>query len=187
MELNLLAVTSHIEISVKKYLKYAYVLFMILILSFGLGGYSYMNKLGRLESQKNELLNSHEGLKLLKSNIEKENQKISVLEKELNLIKNISNSRWKWMRSYLDLVKIVSNDIYLDSFQIGSQKSDSENALWNAQYNDILISGNAGNIKALDAFKLALNSSGTYSEIEVVKAAFNQEKIDFELRLKLKT
>lgn len=186
VELNLLAVSSHIETSVKKYLKYGYLLCMILILSFGLSGYSFMNKLKMLESQKNELLNRHESTKSLKENIEKEKQKTGVLVKEMGLIKTISDGRWKWMRSYLDLVKIISKEIYLDSFQIGIGKPDSENTGWNAVYNDILISGNAENIKALDAFKAALNSCGSFSEIEVVKASFNQEKIDFELRLKLK-
>ena len=187
VELNLLAVSSHIETSVKKYLKYVNLFCLILILCFGLSGYSFKNKLQSLESRKNELLSRHESTRFLKSNIEKEKQKTAILEKEMGLIKTISDGRWKWMRSYLDLVKIISHEIYLVSFQIGTGKSDSENTGWNAAYQDILISGNAGNIKALDTFKIALNSCGSFSEIQVVKASFNQEKIDFELRLKLKT
>jgi type IV pilus assembly protein PilM len=187
VELNLMTVTANIENTVRRYLKYFYIAWLLLSLALGGASYVTYNKLRHLSSGKEAILEEQERLKSLKSRIAEEGKTNTALEKELFLIKRISDDRGFWLRFFLSLNRIVPDEIYLNRFSIGDKKNEDRLVTWNTRMNEIFLSGVADNATVFDLFKEQLKEPAMVSDIEITSVYVTQDKkIEFELRLELK-
>ncbi|EKD26050.1 MAG: Type IV pilus assembly protein PilM [uncultured bacterium] len=187
VELNLMTISANIENTLKKYLKYFYILWIIMAFSLGYSIYINKTNLKKLEERKEEILTEHNRLKVLKDRISKETANSLTTENELELLKSISKDRGYWMTFFTNLIALVNNEIYLTRFSLGTGKDDSTVITWQTKYESVIVAGFADSVAVIDVFKANIANIDIVSDVEMLKASIGADKkIDFELKLKLR-
>ncbi|MBN2145450.1 MAG: type IV pilus assembly protein PilM [Candidatus Aureabacteria bacterium] len=185
VKLNLMTVAANVESSIKKYLKYFYILCLIVGLGLGMASFFTYNKLQDLSARKDEIIDEDARLQSLKTKIKYEADNNVKLEREARLIKSISKNRNNWLRFYLNLNLVIPPEIYLSGF---STYSSEGKKIEKSSSKQVLISGMAPNRSVLDKFQEKLASLEYVQSVEMPKANFlpdSSNYIDFQFLLTL--
>lgn len=188
VELNLMTVATDIKTSMAQYFRYYYMIVIVIMGVLGFGLFELMKQNDVLQKRYESVHAEHSRLDGLKTKIQQVKGSVVKSESELKILQKHASGRSYWFALYLALNRKVPETIRLSEFT--PTVADTKNIQSGAQPNKadsivVNLSGVADSSRDLDVFKEGLLKLVWIEKIDVTKASFVGNTMEFILLITL--